>query len=699
VKKLIIIATAIAAIAIAFVASASAAPNQRVDLKVLLLTATGNEPTAGSWESTLKSEGVPYEKKVASADDPYTDDTFSDTLADGTPHAKYQAVIIATGGLYYSNPDGLWVSALSSEEWTALQSFEVKFGIRQITAFAYPTPEYGLNYPTTAGDMDGTTASLTASGKLAFPYLKGPVKIDSGAYGYQSTPIDATKFDTLVSGPDNSSLLGIAKQADGREEMVSTVDANQYQLHHLLLRHGMLSWVTRGVYLGYSRSYLAIHVDDIFLSTERWDENTNTTPDDSPNPIRMTPADVTRAVYWSSITGIKIDLLFNASGSDAAGKRDKLTQALVQDRKDFRWVNHTYSGEPNDDTTTEWITSDIQKNLDWAKSKGISMDKTELVFDQHSGLNNPNTIPALTTTGVKWVGDDMSRFPEQRQVGPALTVPRYPSAIYYNVAKKSEQLDEYNYLYLPPELGGGCVDTSTTTCFSQPATWSDYVNNEATQILRHVMSNDPRSHYMHQANLAEDGIMYSVFNEVLSRYYTYYKNPLVNPTHRETGEELLRENKWRAALDAGKVTAYLQNGKVTVQSTETLEVPFTGTSVGSLYGGQRSGWRTVTAGALNTLSVSDPANTGLPKLSGTVAVGNVLTTTNGTWSGTAPLTYTYQWQRCTTAGVCSNIDGERSATHTITAEDAGSKLRVVVMASNWISSVSQSESAQTAVVN
>jgi hypothetical protein len=254
VKGLLVIA-AFATLVIPAAPASAALPNQRIDLKVLLLSATGNEPTANAWEVTLKNEGVPFEKKIASASHtPYTANTFADTLPDGTAHAKYQAVILATGGLLYANDSGQYVSALSDDEWAALRSFEAKFGIRQINAFVYPTPEYGLNYPTTSGDLGGTAASLTASGLQAFPYLQGPVAIDSGAYGYQATPVDPQSFQTLVAGPNQSSLLGIYTRSDGRQEMVSTVDSNAYQIHNQLLRHGMLNWVTRGVYLGYQRN-------------------------------------------------------------------------------------------------------------------------------------------------------------------------------------------------------------------------------------------------------------------------------------------------------------------------------------------------------------------------------------------------------------------------------------------------------------
>ena len=42
-------------------------------------------------------------------------------------------------------------------------------------------------------------------------------------------------------------------------------------IHAQLLRHGMLSWATRGVYLGSARDYLELQIDDVFLPNDRWD--------------------------------------------------------------------------------------------------------------------------------------------------------------------------------------------------------------------------------------------------------------------------------------------------------------------------------------------------------------------------------------------------------------------------------------------
>ncbi len=78
-----------------------------------------------------------------------------------------------------------------------------------------------------------------------------------------------------------------------------------------------------------------------------------------------------------------------------------------------------------------------------------------------------------------------------------------------------------------------------------------------------------------------------------------------------------------------------------------------------------------------------PSATAPPVISGTYQVGSTLTTTNGTWTGTAPITFTYQWQRCDETGAfCSAITGAIASTYTLKQPDAGNTLRVTVQALN-----------------
>jgi Ig domain of plant-specific actin-binding protein len=78
-----------------------------------------------------------------------------------------------------------------------------------------------------------------------------------------------------------------------------------------------------------------------------------------------------------------------------------------------------------------------------------------------------------------------------------------------------------------------------------------------------------------------------------------------------------------------------------------------------------------------------PKNTVAPTIAGAPKEGTILTVRHGAWTGTKPITFGYQWQRCdATSGTCSNIAGATGTTYTATAADVGSVLRVNVTATN-----------------
>jgi hypothetical protein len=82
-------------------------------------------------------------------------------------------------------------------------------------------------------------------------------------------------------------------------------------------------------------------------------------------------------------------------------------------------------------------------------------------------------------------------------------------------------------------------------------------------------------------------------------------------------------------------------------------------------------------------------------ISGTAQAGQTLSASTGSWSGTTPLSYGYQWQRC--GSVCANV-GSNANTYALTSADVGSTMQVVVTASNSAGSA-PATSAPTAVVS
>ena len=74
---------------------------------------------------------------------------------------------------------------------------------------------------------------------------------------------------------------------------------------------------------------------------------------------------------------------------------------------------------------------------------------------------------------------------------------------------------------------------------------------------------------------------------------------------------------------------------------------------------------------------SAPINTIAPVISGTTTLGSVLTTTNGTWTGSPAPTFTYQWTRNSV-----NIASATASTYTLVLADSGANINCVVTGTN-----------------
>ena len=97
-------------------------------------------------------------------------------------------------------------------------------------------------------------------------------------------------------------------------------------------------------------------------------------------------------------------------------------------------------------------------------------------------------------------------------------------------------------------------------------------------------------------------------------------------------------------------------------------------------------------------AVAAPAATAAPAITGIAMERDVLTATDGTWTGTAPVTISRQWLRCNTAGAaCVAIPEATAQTYTLTAEDVGRTIRIQVVATNAGGSTSSTSAPTPAV--
>jgi hypothetical protein len=97
-------------------------------------------------------------------------------------------------------------------------------------------------------------------------------------------------------------------------------------------------------------------------------------------------------------------------------------------------------------------------------------------------------------------------------------------------------------------------------------------------------------------------------------------------------------------------------------------------------------------------SANAPVNTRRPTISGRAELGQQLRVEPGRWSGTQPITYTYQWLRCDNRGDnCVTQPGFVDDNYAVREGDIGKRLRVRVTATNG-SGTGSALTAATSVV-
>jgi hypothetical protein len=623
-------------------------PVRRIQLGILLLSngESGTEMVRAGLDEAL----VPYTLVDLNAGTrPTIDAAFlSDTIAGDVKRAKFQAVVLPNDA----------PAQLIAAELAALDTFERDFKIRQLDAYVYPGTWLGTNAPGYSGPLDGFAAAATSGAATAgFGHLKGPVPfedLDVGvqeSYGYLAAPLppdtaNERSFSVMVDAPiPNSSDRGVVVGVysdHGREQMIVTAAMNQYQQQQQLLFPGILDWLTYGVHMGTERNYFAVHVDDIFLGDQRWVVSANCTSEDDCPPeitapdVLMTTEDVNYLLAWQTAHGFKLDMVFNGFGYDDAMAENgsfPLGSALLAHKADLRWINHTYShaylgcvqdlsvkpwvclGGPS---TPTWVSQptvadELSKNIMFASMQGLAIDPQEMVSGEHSGLrrtpqepsDNPNFVAALADLHMQWLGSDNSREPTQRTFATGHTVPRYPMNIFYNVGLRSEEVDEYNWIYTSAANGGSgiCETDTTSSCITplDPNTSFEthIVPLEARFALAHIHGNSPKPHYAHQSNLAEERVLYPVVDATLSKYHELWSDtaPLINPTLKQSGEELIRHSQWQT--QQSQVSGYIQGPRLVLHSsvsvldssTVPLTVPSEVASAGlDTYATRRTGW-------------------------------------------------------------------------------------------------------------
>jgi hypothetical protein len=571
-------------------------PNASVAMTVLVLSADGTETVLPAIQQALDYHSVPYETWIASQ---RPGQLVSTALASGCA-GRYQGVILTTGALSYTPDNGqTFLSALTTPEWVALRTYEAQFGVREISWYVFPGADNGLN-TTSVGQDTGASpinATLTSAGQAVFSYVNtaNPIPITL-AWTYLTSPADSSVTPLLVDGAGHT-LMSSRVGPDGRETLAMTFDSNPYLLHHAILAHGLVEWVTRGVYLGEYREYLTPQADDLYNDDDLFGGGS----------YRMKATDVTTLETWQLAIqaiegngGFRVAFPFNASFSTLL---DPLSIALTPVSPTFNFLNHTWTHQNLDTVSYNTALTEIQRNDNFGRSHFLNYSTAALITPEISGLLSPNAMRAAKDVGVKYIVSDTSR-PGWDNPRPnigiystlqpsILFVPRRPTNLFFNVTEPSKWVDEYNSLY--------------AAFWGRNLTYTEVLDKESQFLLFYMLRGDIDPQMYHQANLrAYDGshsLLSDLHDRALGKLRQYSNLPVESPDLVRVGTKMANT----MARNASGLSAQLQPGvAITLTSPVAVTVVVSGVcqTLGSeVYAGKCITTLTVPAGGTVTLGL------------------------------------------------------------------------------------------------
>jgi hypothetical protein len=633
--------------------------NRPVKMRLLVVSADGKETDLPAIQNYLSEIGVPYDTLIATTAPAVTASTFSD----GTT-GKYQGIILTTGNLTYS-PDGgaSWVSAFSTDEWTALWAYEAQYKVRQVTSYTFPygaPDDYGLNLVTYQDTLaTPLTSNLTTAGAGVFSYLNASNPITfTGAWAYLATQRDAsvTPLITANVGGTTYVLASTDTYADGRQNLAVTVANNPFLLHTKLLSYGLVNWVTKGLFLGSRHVTADVQVDDLLIDSNMWDTVLNTDHDADPQngtQYRLDATDWQNIINWqnsihsqsSLLSNVRLEFAFNGEGAfgDPNGTpvscspiypdltlhppitSDTLTPAVKANPGNFNYLNHTYDHQNVDLTNYASSVQQIQWNLQAASSTGLggtcpaglnlgsTFDPSGFVQPDISGLTNANFLQAAYDNGIRYLITDTSQpawnNPSPNvgfKVGPngaILAVPRHPTNLFYSLQTPAQWVSEYNWFYWL-----GSPSTSAWKIWPTQQTYAQIVDLESNNLLAYLLNWDSDPWMFHQANLGRydtsgHSLLSDLLNATFTKYLAAYNLPVVNLNEKQAGQVMANRMAYNASGADATLWPCLS---MSLSVTNAAPVPVTGVTAGTTetYGGQAISTVQATPGSTTTIPVS-----------------------------------------------------------------------------------------------
>ncbi len=613
-----------------------------LEMKLLVLAANGDEPSYSAIRSYLDHLGTPYETVLTGKGQNLP------ALDDGAT-GHYQGIILVTGNLGVCDPD--CHSTLSASDWDRLSAYCAAYSVRTLSYYTYPEARYGLHYRDgfLAVSQSPATASFTPDALPLFPYLRQNRDVPvAGAFVYLADTVAADgETTTPVLRIGDATVGAVHVAADGRETLALTMDNAPTLRHSLLLNYGLISWVTKAVFLGLRQTYLSPQIDDLFLANNLFTlTGGSCTPTQfilsaasPPSPdcprLRITGADLSNIRNWQAswdaqpqTRAFRLTLAYNAAGAKP-DSGDDLTDEALRSSGDFFWVNHTFDhknldcysmGAAGDCHPAAYDESlfEVQRNFLTSQQIGIPADPISLITPAISGLTNGSFLRAAADAGVRYLVSDMSiqaELPAAPNTGvlspltrDIVFVPRMATNIFYNSVAPAEgasgsETDEYNYFFGPAgivRVGG----PGGPPFFPATQSYDQLIDREGEALVNLMLRYEMYPCMFHQSNVfsyqGSNSLLSDVLDRALQKFTALSTLPVLSLEQGSIGRLLEERMTW---LASGARATLNPGVSITITTGVDTTVPITGACAAncSAYGTENQSRVPVPAGATVTV--------------------------------------------------------------------------------------------------
>lgn len=691
-----------------------------VVMKILVITGSSSENGYLSITAILNQIGVPYQSLVLNttakdaSGNRLSKIAFSDTT---TGNGLYQGIILTDSTFAACNS-----SCLSTADWNTLNTYAAQFHVRVVSYYTLPQAQWGLVAADSGVNYTSSkplNVSLTPDGTAIFSYLNTKNPIPVGGQGsntikaYRATTTAATNETTvplLTSG--GYTVAALHTTADGREAMALTMDNAPGLLHSEAFGYGIVTWVTKGVFIGARRVYLNPQIDDMLLGNRLYAPTLPQCPaDDSCPTLYATAQDLQALVSWQN--NLKADPLFstfhstyglNGVGTTWFPKTDPVFAAIASLGSNFTWVSHTWD-HPNLDcytvnsngacvpATVAQSLSELNQNISVAPSLGITLDRTGMITPFGSGLTNANFMAAAAQVGIQYIMS--SAPPADPQTGVVSPV---NSAIYQIPRVAPNLFDDVSvpqtgvYGSWPDEYNATFGPNGKQPIYSQDQTYAQILDHESDAILlNEMLTYDPCLLAFHIDNSSAYDGMHSMYSDLLDATIAKYKNVFALPVLTLDMKELASMFINRTSIKTSGVTGvYTPGVSVVLTTNKAATIPITGAcsqDTCGLYGGQIQDNVVMAANSSVTLTLT--ANEGVTlsslSLNPTSVTGGASATGTVTLSGAAPqggvtVTLASNNASVTMPGTVAVAMGSTTATFTVTTTSVTSSSTTTITA-------------------